>query len=102
VARRLKSRVHLDGRWPDRSERRHPLCPLEIQPVCQPEPGGGELFDLLADPDETVDLIAMPEHAALLDEMRTKVETYRAALSRPSRWRAVRITHDPGDDVLGK
>jgi len=42
-----------------------------------------QLFDLQADPGETVDLSGMPDHAARLDEMRTKVETYRAALSRP-------------------
>ncbi|MEI6638064.1 MAG: sulfatase/phosphatase domain-containing protein, partial [Planctomycetota bacterium] len=42
-----------------------------------------QLFDLQADPGESVDLSALPEHAVRLDEMRTKVETYRAALSRP-------------------
>jgi arylsulfatase A-like enzyme len=42
-----------------------------------------QLFDLQADPGESVDLSAVPEHAARLDEMRKKVETYRAALNRP-------------------
>ena len=42
-----------------------------------------QLFDLQADTGESVDLSAVPDHAARLDEMRTKVETYRTALSRP-------------------
>ena len=42
-----------------------------------------QLFDLQTDPGETVDLSAMPEHSARLDEMRKKVEAYRAALTQP-------------------
>ena len=42
-----------------------------------------QLFDLRADPGETVDLSELPEHAARLDEMRMKVEAYRAALTQP-------------------
>lgn len=60
-----------------------------------------QLFDLQADPGESVDLSVVPDHAARLDEMRTKVETYRAALSRPKCPGSCTDCHNPCDEVRG-
>ena len=42
-----------------------------------------ELFDLVADPDEIVNLADLPEHSALLETMQARMKNYQLSTQDP-------------------